>query len=203
MSFVLLNTVHDVAKLPDGTLITWLPVADDPSSEACAFVRKSLPEPDQQVPDTMYTPHRWISPGNGWEPEPLSVIVFPARVVLLGVPAPGDFVPPEYLTSTDEDDLADANGPQWFEAVTGGTYPRDVALQAVATVYQGIDFDGIGLSRDEIARYITKVAEHFAEWLMPVTAISQDQIARSGPGPGENNDGTDQIAPLSLGPNDV
>lgn len=163
MSFAILNTPDEVAALPDGTLITWLPVLDDPSSEACAFVRKAGHETGDQT--------TWIAPGNGWEPESLDVLVFPVRVVLRVENFNG------YGPDADPDDVApELLEPQWATLDSGGTYPRDVALQAAATLFAGQD----RLS----ANLVINFAETFAAWL------DQSPVH------------DDQIEPISLGDHD-
>lgn len=57
---VLLHTEAEVAALPDGSIVSWRRIADDPSSAALAFVRREGDE-------------IWLSPG-GWMPQPLSTI---------------------------------------------------------------------------------------------------------------------------------
>lgn len=167
MSFVILNSPDEVAALPDGTLISWLPVADDPSSEAVAFVRKLDRERGGDQGGVTIT-DVWVAPGNGWEPEPLSCVVFPARIILLGVPEPGDHVPLEYLSSTDaigaEDDLSHVvdQGIIGQTLISGGTYPRDVALQAAVQLY-GADNPELILSS---ITDVLATAAAFADWLI-------------------------------------
>lgn len=158
MSFTLLTTRDEVAQLPDGTLITWLPVHDDVSSEACAFVRRGrYVNQSEQVRETV-----WIAPGNGWEPEGLDVLVFPVRVLI----REGWIAPHEI----SEDELATLS-------FAGGTYPRDVALQAAAAAFAG--------NQHLSAQLIVNFAETFARWLTGV--------------PVENSLDSGQIDPISFG----
>lgn len=191
MSFVLVNSPAEVTALPDGTLISWVPVINDPSSEAVAFVRKQTTDvnPGGKTPVTLHD--AWIAPGNGWEPEPVSSIVFPARIILLGVPQSGDHVPEGYLTSTDEDDddvsAYTPDEPQWEATITGGTYPRDVALQAAVQLYGRDDPELIQTSIADVLATATA----FADWLTadPMTDRITDLV---------NQGVVDQMAPISL-----
>lgn len=170
MNFVLLHSVAEVAALPDGTLISWLPVMDDDSSEAVAFVRRNQIE---AVADDLRTPNveTWISPGNGWEPEPLTSIVFPARIILLGTPAPGDYVPNDYPTSTDrsthdehDESLELLPWVTGLETVTGGTYPRDMALQAASTITAQTTTTSTTV--EKCIDVTLQLADAFADWLI-------------------------------------
>lgn len=166
MSYVIVNSRAEVAELPDGTLISWLPVIDDPSSEAVAFVRKVTGLP-LNTPEARSL-NVWVSPGNGWAPEPLTTIVFPARIILLGTPRPGDYVPPAYLTSTDGE-VVDSDTADFLltgAELTGGTYPRDVALQAAVTLLAPATVPGISPADATSLTDITRVvADKFADWL--------------------------------------
>lgn len=183
MSFVLVTTTAEVTALPDGTLISWLPVMDDPSSEAVAFVRKTVTDinPGGVTPAALHD--TWIAPGNGWAPEPVTSIVFPARIILLGVPQPGDYVPQDYLTSTDDDSLTstdDDSAVSWpagesealynvssqliANGLSGGTYPRDLALQAAASITAQTTLPTTELAT--CADVTLQLADTFADWLI-------------------------------------
>lgn len=172
MSSGLLNTAKEVAQLPDGTLITWIPVMDDPSSEACAFIRKT--DREKSRPDSRTPLDVWLAPGNGWAPESLDALVFPVRVVLLGVWQPGDFIPlttsPQLIDfgSNGAANSSDFVAESMLAPISGGTYPRDVALQAAATLFS---------QQPKVsAQLVTSFAETFAMWLMaePVTRAADD-----------------------------
>lgn len=154
-SFGYINDLSDIAHLPDNTLISWLTIMDDPSSEACAFVRRHPVDPRSQPPNTPTPGYTvWVSPGNGWEPESLDVIVLPVRVVLLGEAiTAGDYLPEMF-----ESDIIE---PQWSTLDSGGTYPRDVALQAAVTLYQGSP----PIGPDGCAAHVLAIADDFADWL--------------------------------------
>ncbi|WAB09559.1 hypothetical protein SEA_WOOPER_56 [Gordonia phage Wooper] len=66
----LLDNYDAIKALPDGSLISWLRVPGDESSEAAAFVR-------HEGDDT------WLSPG-GWDPLPISAVDLPAQIVRFG-----------------------------------------------------------------------------------------------------------------------
>lgn len=74
--------------LPDGTIISWLRIIGDPTSEAVAFVRREVTN-ESGFP----TVDVWISPG-GWDPQTIESagVTFPAHVVRLG-----EFNPEHYL----------------------------------------------------------------------------------------------------------
>jgi hypothetical protein len=119
----------------------------------------------------------WIAPGNGWAPEPLSVLTMPVRVIFLGS---DNIRPDDYLP-----DLAPLDngwpGSETALTITGGTYPRDVALQAAAVVHQGLSW-----TPDDVL----STAEAFAGWLAAlttdvVTPISADAINRGIIDPGQ------------------
>lgn len=174
--FTYLDDLDKIAALPDGTLITWLPVHDDPSSEACAYVRKNITDinPGGATPATLTDV--WIAPGNGWEPEGLNVLVLPVKVILLGTLAirADDYIPP-LQTLSGAYEIRDAElGTIDF---AGGTYPRDVALQAAAAAFAG--------NQHLSAQLIVNFAETFARWLTGV--------------PVENSLDSGQIDPISFG----
>ncbi|WAB09230.1 hypothetical protein SEA_LITTLEMUNCHKIN_54 [Gordonia phage LittleMunchkin] len=60
LEFVPLNDPSDLATLPDGSMITWQRIADDPTSTAVAFLHREGED-------------LWLSPG-GWEPMGTEVI---------------------------------------------------------------------------------------------------------------------------------
>lgn len=135
--FAQVDDLEDIAHLPDGTLISWRPIADDPTSQACAYVRRMPASATAgdfgQIDERAFTV--WISPGNGWEPESLDVLVLPVTVILLGSTAViGDFIPEAPVADPwPEQQLVTDFGTQTL--LSGGTYPRDVALQAAATIW--------------------------------------------------------------------
>ncbi|UJE15708.1 hypothetical protein SEA_LIGMA_53 [Gordonia phage Ligma] len=64
MEFAALNRPGDLTEMPDGTLVVWQRIADDPTSTAVAFLHHETTD--------LGTEH-WLSPG-GWEPLGLEVI---------------------------------------------------------------------------------------------------------------------------------
>lgn len=66
----LVTDYESIKSLPDGSLISWLRVPGDESSEAAAFVR-------HEGDDT------WLSPG-GWDPLPVSAVDLPAQIIRFG-----------------------------------------------------------------------------------------------------------------------
>lgn len=71
------QTIDQVEALPDGTIISWLRLPHDPTSEAVAFVRRER-DPAEGV-------SVWISPG-GWQPHSVDSVglTFPVRIIRLG-----------------------------------------------------------------------------------------------------------------------
>lgn len=115
---------HHLAVVPDGTVISWLRIPGDPTSEAVAFVRREV---DYDNPTVHGGPHAtvWISPG-GWDPMTIEQagVTFPAHVIRWGDVSTevllGDEVPA--LVETLE---------------SGGSYARTSALDASARVNAG------------------------------------------------------------------
>jgi hypothetical protein len=138
---------HDVAALPDGTLITWQPVPDDPSSAAVAFVRHHRDDAGHRV--------TWISPGNGWEPESLDVLTYP--VVVCGGNGTDQ---PEWIGG-EVTEL-----PELPFTITGGTYPRDVALQAACTLLAGENLHKNSNTGQLDLSNVVSTAAQLADWLI-------------------------------------
>ncbi|AWN04256.1 hypothetical protein FDJ57_gp55 [Gordonia phage Sour] len=70
LQFATIERPSDLYEMPEGTLVTWQRIADDPTSTAVAFLhRKVEPIDDGQDSDVTL----WLSPG-GWEPMGLDVI---------------------------------------------------------------------------------------------------------------------------------
>lgn len=110
--------------LPDGTIITWLRIPGDPTSEAVGFVRREVTYNDSTMGETTV----WITPG-GWNPHtPESAgVTYPATIVRLGAFDPEHYLGAEIPLLTDT--LA--------ACVHGGTWPREKALECAAQVYSG------------------------------------------------------------------
>ncbi|ACF05059.1 hypothetical protein Nigel_56 [Mycobacterium phage Nigel] len=112
--------------LPDGTIISWLRITGDPTSEAVAFVRREVTN-ESGFP----TVDVWISPG-GWDPQTIESagVTFPAHVVRLG-----EFNPEHYLG---------AEIPLLSETLAsgvldhGGTWAREKALECASRVWAGM-----------------------------------------------------------------
>lgn len=144
---------HHLAVVPDGTIITWLRIPGDHTSEAVAFVRREVEYDDGPTGPTVHGGAHavvWISPG-GWDPQTIEQagVRFPCRVVRWGELASqivlGDEVPA--LVETLE---------------TGGSYNRATALDAAARVRAG---DAVN-ARDYVsAESVTDMATAFEEWL--------------------------------------
>ncbi|AEJ94622.1 hypothetical protein FDI63_gp055 [Mycobacterium phage ChrisnMich] len=111
--------------LPDGTIISWLRVPGDRTSEAVAFVRREVSN-ESGFPQVDV----WISPG-GWDPQTIESagVSFPAHVVRFG-----EFNPEHYLG---------AELPLLSETLAsgvldhGGTWAREKALECASRVNTG------------------------------------------------------------------
>lgn len=131
----------ELERVPDGTVISWLRIPGDHTSEAVAFVRREIDHDDQIGPPRQVT---WISPG-GWDPMSIEQagVTFPATVIRWGeVP----ISEPEIL-------------PQVFSIESGGTWSRQAALDAAARVFTGSG------PRPVIGEQVLDTAEMFQEWL--------------------------------------
>lgn len=150
---MIVNNRKQLEDLADGTIITWLRIPGDRTSEAVAFVRVELEYDDGPAgPTATGAAHRvvWISPG-GWDPQTIESAGVTFPVVAFTDPSHYDELSaPELLTMPDP--------PQFQELITGGTWPREAALQAAARVFQG---DGPHADR------VLGLADKFVQWLDP------------------------------------
>ncbi|AYD82053.1 hypothetical protein I5G60_gp59 [Mycobacterium phage Saguaro] len=136
--------IRDAAHLrtlPDGTIISWLRIPGDATSEAVAFVRRELSN-ESGVPQVDV----WISPG-GWEPQTIESagVTFPCQVIRLG-----EFNPDHYLP-TELPVLSEALA----ECTHGGTWAREKALEC-AVAY---------CAHNRRSASVLAMAETFAAWL--------------------------------------
>jgi hypothetical protein len=148
------SQIRDAAHLkvvPDGTVISWLRIPGDHTSEAVAFVRRET-DPETGKPVI------WITPG-GWSPHTIESagVTFPCSVVRWGEfhldTLPASELP--MLTETIE------------ECVHGGTWAREKALECAARVYQGRGFTSGGEARDGLGLLILSLAGVFEAYLDP------------------------------------
>lgn len=146
-------TADDLSELPDGSLISWLRIVGDETSRAVAFVHIEKRGTDEEIV--------WISPG-GWSPmsPDEAGILYPAQVVIWGdldVWLDGG----EQGMAVDQEAALKTLETQVL--ATGGTWPREKALEAASRVYQGVH--GPGWTADELADKTLDIAARFAEWL--------------------------------------
>ncbi|AEN79576.1 hypothetical protein SEA_BOYLE_59 [Mycobacterium phage Boyle] len=147
-------TQADLEQLPDGTLITWNRIQGDPTSKAVAFVNVEYDDQGDRVV--------WLSPG-GWEPmtPERAGITYPCHVVVLGtldafLASGAVGLSPEAFTPDPVDPV-----------ISGGTYPRDVALQAAAQVYAGTG---------ESDTTVLGTAQVYADWLTDTGPSPQEML---------------------------
>lgn len=190
MTYRTITEMSELTALPDGTLLRWLAVPNDPTSVAVAFLRRTDREQysgireDEAagIRDNVTITNYWISPGNGWEPESISLVVFPVDVLTLSNTVSGSAenagrlewpempIPPELQHLTPLPSI---------ESFSGGTYPRDVALQAAATIFQGSP-----PSNDDQTVTVLSVAELFAQWLTADDVPDEDDNTEDADQPG-------------------
>lgn len=154
------NDQDHLERLPDGTIITWLRIPGDETSRAVAFVRAEticVPPKDGRPFDRVV----WISPG-GWAPMTIddAGITYPVTVVALG-DTPYDWRPAEPHFDV-RPELPTFEVPQFGELMTGGTYPRDHALECAARVAAGDAVNDRLAARPED---VLSMADKFVEWL--------------------------------------
>ena len=139
---MIVHSRAELGALPDGTIVTWLRIPGDPTSEAVAFVRH---EDDYDTPTAHGGPTRttWVSPG-GWHPlSPEEVgITYPCTAFAEPMPT----APIDVLTLDQ-----------------GGTWSREKALEAAARVFHGTGLDGVPTTA--LAGDITALAATFDDWL--------------------------------------
>ena len=138
--------IRDEAHLkvvPDGTVISWLRIPTDRTSEAVAFIRRER-DPAEGV--TV-----WVSPG-GWDPMTIEQagVTFPCQVIRWG----------EFNMELPVNDV-----PTLIETLeTGGTWAREKALECASRVFRAQGLEP-GYSTAELADLVTSTAEVFEKWL--------------------------------------
>lgn len=165
------NTEAELEALPDGTIIRWLRIPGDSTSEAVAFVRQQI-EADHDIDNRQVRVDTvtWISPG-GWQPMTVedAGITYPVEVVRFGE------------TSTLAERVAAVPPQIWpadnLEALTGGTWAREKALDAAARVHQQAGYAGHTVKF--LGDKITDLAEVFEAWL-DRDAEPEDSMSEQG-----------------------
>ncbi|URC18165.1 hypothetical protein SEA_ZENTENO07_64 [Mycobacterium phage Zenteno07] len=139
---------ESLAHIPDGSIIEWERIAGDQTSTAVAYLHREVEaQTDADGRTIAEGPVTWISPG-GWQPMTVEEagLTYPVRVVRLGPDNPP--APP-----------AIPELPEFGTLLSGGTYPRDHALECASRAWAGMsairDRDGA----------ILATAEKFLEWL--------------------------------------
>ena len=133
--------------LPDGTIITWLRIPADPTSEAVGFVRREVTAGEITV---------WITPG-GWNPHtPESAgVTYPATIVRMGAFNPEHYLGEEIPLLTET----------LTGCVHGGTWAREKALECAARVYEST---GVAIyERTGVAADVLDTARQFEAYLDP------------------------------------
>lgn len=154
MTAAFIATVDDLHRVPDGTVISWLRIPGDHTSEAVAFVRREreITAMDGGGRPTEWDNVVWITPG-GWQPmTPADAgVTYPATVIRWGeVPAtedPADPLPYPFAIPTID---------------TGGTWARQAALDAAARVWAG---NAVNAHAWVESDKVIDTAERFAAWL--------------------------------------
>ncbi|AGT12794.1 hypothetical protein PHELEMICH_57 [Mycobacterium phage Phelemich] len=164
MSAAFVASAAELETVPDGTVISWLRIPGDHTSEAVAFVRQEIEQrpcawspADGRPINFAETRVTWISPG-GWDP--MSVedagVTFPATVIRWGEvtiseqPSPGI----DHLFSGVLDH--------------GGTWSRETALRAAVELFSAPDATMWVLPRNGEGPNLApllQVAEDFQAWL--------------------------------------
>lgn len=142
-------TEASLAHIPDGSIIEWERITGDKTSTAVAYFRVEI---DLDAPTEETSRTVWISPG-GWQPMTIEEagLTYPVRVVRLGPDNPP--VPP-----------AIPELPEIGTLLSGGTYPRDKALECASRAWAGMS-----AIRDRDGEII-KTAARFEEWLLQDSA---------------------------------
>lgn len=146
--------------LPDGSIISWLRIPGDTTSEAVAFVRREVTT-ESGLPQVDV----WISPG-GWDPMTIAQagVTFPAQVVRTGEYHHGQYLGAELPLLTE---LATT-------CAHGGTWAREKALECASRAWAGMsavrDRDGTML----------ETARKFEAYLDPEPDAELDQAPSLG-----------------------
>jgi hypothetical protein len=149
-------TIRDEAHLrtlPDGTIISWLRIPGDRSSEAVAFVRREVEppvyEPTAPIPIPAQKVTVWISPG-GWDPHTIESagVTFPCEVVRWG----------EFTMDT----TPAAELPMLAECMHGGTWAREKALECASQFWSG---QAVNADKWVETDKVLTTAEQFETWL--------------------------------------
>ncbi|APQ42319.1 hypothetical protein PBI_RICH_59 [Mycobacterium phage Rich] len=150
MSAAFVASAAELETVPDGTVISWLRIPGDHTSEAVAFVRREVTN-ESGFP----TVDVWISPG-GWDPMTIDQagVTFPATVIRWGeVPASDEFDASQLPLYT-------------IPAMHGGTWSRETALKAAVELFRGDTLYVLPRNGDgPVLGPVLQVAEEFQSWL--------------------------------------
>ena len=144
-----------LAHVPDGSIIEWERIVGDHTSTAVAYIHREV-QTDADGRTIAEGPVTWISPG-GWQPMTVEEagITYPVRVIRLGDDTPTHatgYLPELPVPPVEVGTL-----------LSGGTYPRDKALECAARAWAGMS-----AIRDRDGEII-KTAARFEEWLLQDT----------------------------------
>lgn len=172
-----LANADDVGRVPDGTIIRWLRIPGDETSEVVAFVRhetENVPRSEHLGDSSrMSRDVMWISPG-GWQAMTLedAGVTYPAEVLRWGSAASVADARAKFdQIQADQKFSAWPEHPEAFcstpgminlDTLTGGTWARETALNAAAVVMAG---EASNASNWINAKQVTDMAEAFEEWL--------------------------------------
>lgn len=188
MAAVEVRDAAHLAALPDGSIITWLRIPGDETSEAIAFVHVEMEqctdldgrplafgnEAPGELPGMMRVV--WISPG-GWQPMTIedAGVNYPVHVLRWG-------------EGTDDDYQAKVDQIQsrwaWpepppllpmLDGLHGGTWAREKALECASRFWAGQAVGATGWVDHE---QICTTAERFETWLDRKAAVDQSSEAQ-------------------------
>lgn len=153
MSAAFVASADELHGVPDGTVISWLRIPGDHTSEAVAFVRREVEYDDEGTAEVVI----WVSPG-GWNPLTVEQagVTFPATVIRWGEVAVSE---QPMISNT---------------LLSGGTWPRETALHAAVELFKHdtlyvLPRNGEG----PLLGPVFDVADEFVRWL------TRDEIAEA------------------------
>lgn len=149
-----------IEAAPNGTIISWVRIPGDITSEAIAFIRQQdewtpASDPERDGETRRVT---WISPG-GWDPMTIDQagIRYPAHVIRWG--EVDDYQEKFNVIQTQADGQWTWPEPPAMMPLTGGTWAREKALECATqwTLSEANTLHNVGT--------VLAIAERFEAWL--------------------------------------